>query len=787
MVTLRRKLARDLWHLRGQVLAIVLVAASGVAGVVTARTVHCSLAASQRDYYAAYRFADVFASLRRAPARVAARIAAIPGVDTVADRLVVDVTLDVPGVGAPATGRLVSIPADRRPPLNALHLRQGRAPAPGRPDEVLVSEAFARANGLVPGDRVRAVLNGRREILRVVGVALSPEYVYEIQGTTIFPDSRRFGVLWMSRAAMAAALDMEGAFNDVALALAADASAAEVIARLDRVLAPWGGLGAYDRTDQLSHRFLTNEIEMNAVFGTVVPAVFLAVVAFLLHIVLLRLVGTQRDQIGVLKAFGYGRAAIGRHYLAFALAAAVAGGVLGVALGAVLAGEINRLYQTLYGFPVLAFALRADTVAIGLGASVLAALAGALGAVRRAGALPPAAAMRPEAPARFGAGPPALAGACRRLPPAGRIVVRNLTRRPLRAALAVLGIALAVAIVILGRYFVDAITRVADVQFRSVQREDVAVHARAPLPARARHELARLPGVVHAESLRVVPARLRRAHRARRTALVGLAPESRLRRLVDRDGRAVALPPRGLVLTTELARLLHAGVGDTVGVEVLEGARPARRVRVAGLVDELIGLNAYMDARALGRLLREADSVSTGLLAIDPEAAPALFARLKRLPAVDGVGLRAAQIASFERTIGESLGISTAVMIAFACVIVVAVVYNTARIALSERGRELASLRVLGFTRGEITAILLGEHSILAAAAVPAGCAIGYAMCAWLATAYRWEIFRLPLFIGTATWLFAAGTVLAAALFSGALVRHRLHRLDLVAVLKSRE
>src|SRR5690606_18640757 len=254
-----------------------------------------------------------------------------------------EVTLDVPGLAEPATGRLVSVPERRAPILNDVHLRRGRWIEPGRRDEVVASEAFVEANGLALGDRIGAVLNGRWQALRIVGVGLSPEYVYEMHGTNLFPDNRRFGVLWMSREALGPAFQMEGAFNDVALRLAAGASLDDVIVRVDRLLERWGGLGAYGRADQISHRFLSDEIRQNRVFGTVLPAIFLGVAAFLLHIVLSRLVATQREQIALLKAFGYAPLPIARHYLQLALVPVVVGALVGVGLGLWWAGEINRL------------------------------------------------------------------------------------------------------------------------------------------------------------------------------------------------------------------------------------------------------------------------------------------------------------------------------------------------------------------------------------------------------------------------------------------------------------
>jgi putative ABC transport system permease protein len=784
---LDRKLVRDLLHLRGQVLAIALVVACGVATVVTTRTAYESLVLSRDAYYSRHRFADVFVRLTRAPDALRARLEAIPGVARVETRIVEEVTLDVPGLAEPATGRLVSLPERRPPALNDVYLRRGRRIEPGRRDEVLASEAFADANRLDVGDTIGAVVNGRWERLRIVGVALSPEYVYEIRGTEVFPDNRRFGVLWMSRDALGPAFQMEGAFNDVALGLAPGAIEAEVVARLDRLLERYGGLGAYGRRDQVSHRFLADEIAQNRVSGTVLPAIFLGVAAFLLNLVLARVVAMQRDQIAVLKAFGYPDRTIALHYLAFALVATALGAAAGTGLGLWLGAVVNRAYVQFYRFPVLRYAPGSSVVALAVGASAAAALLGAFGGVRRALALPPAEAMRPEPPAAFHAGWLERLALSRLFRSPGRMILRGVARRPVRAGLSVLGVAFALAIVVVGRYLVDAVALLTDVQFRAVQREDVTVAFREPLPARARHDVAALPGVLRAEPYRVVAARVRLGHRTRRVALLGLERAGELRRLVGADLAPEPVPPAGVVLTARLARILGATPGDAITVEVLEGKRQVREVRVAGLVDELVGLSAYMDRRALNALLGEGATVSGAFLRVDARAAPRLYAALKRMPAVAGSTSRLASLRSFRETFARSLGIFTLVLVAFASVVATAMVYNAARIALSERARDLASLRVLGFTRGEVAGMLLGEQALITGLAVPAGFAVGWAVCRLVAGAYQWELFRLPLVVRPASYAFALGVVGGAAILSGLVVRRRLDRLDLVEVLKARE
>lgn len=782
-----RMLRRDLWHLRGQVIAAALVVACGIATLVATRGTYESLVAAQADYYATYRFADVFAHLKRAPESLAGDVGRIPGVAQVRTRVVMDVTLDVPGLLEPATGRLVAIPGTPAATLNDLHLVRGRWVDPARSDEVIASQAFATANGLEPGARIGAILNGRWRDLLVVGIALSPEYVYEVGKGMLFPDNRRFGVLWMNRDALGPAFSMEGAFNDLALSLSAGAEEAEVIARVDQLLARYGGLSAYGRADQLSHHFLQDELGEINIMTTFIPAIFLAVAAFLLYVVLSRMVAMQRGEIGLLKAFGYADRRVGFHYLAFAVVTSLLGLAAGVPLGYYLGSLLVRIYDEYFHFPHLAFAASPELLLFAAAVSLLAAGIGALTAVRRATALPPAEAMRPEPPAQFQAGLLERAGLARRLPASLRMIVRNVARRPVKASLSVLGIALAVALMVVGRFTLDAANAIMEVQFSSVQHDDVTVLFNEPRGASAALEIGKLPGVVQAEPFRLVPAWLRHDHFAKRIEITGLAPGADLRRLVDKDGRPVPLPAEGLLLGLKTAQILGVRPGDSVRVEVLEGARVAATLPVVNVIDETLGLGAYMDARALARLLREDNSVSGAWLGLDGTRAAEVYAALKRMPAVGGVAVRTALQQSVRDTLDRSFTIMTDILTGFACVIVVGMVYNSVRIALSERGNELASLRVLGFTQREVTFILLGEQGVLTVLALPVGMLLGYWLCWLLVPVFDREMFRLPLVVGKWTFVYPVLTALSAAVVSGLLVARRLRRLDLIAVLKTRE
>ncbi|MBX7102496.1 MAG: FtsX-like permease family protein [Gemmataceae bacterium] len=781
-----RKLLRDLWQVKGQVLAIVLILMCGVTAFVMTRSALVSLEQTRAAYYDRHRFADVFARVKRAPRSLADRVAEIPGVVTVSTRVVQDVTLDVRGLPEPAVGRLISLPEyDAAGDLNTVYLRLGRFPDPARDDEVLASEAFTVANKLEPGDTVSAIINGRKKLLRIVGVALAPEYIFQMRQGDFFPDDKRFAVMWMPRRPLEFAFDLRGAFNDLTLTLAPGAVEKEVLRQLDDLTAEYGGTGAVGRDEQLSHKFVSDEFENLKNISRIAPNIFLGVAAFLLNVVLSRLVTSQREQIAALKAFGYSSLAVGWHYLKFALVI-VALGLVGGMIGGILQGQwMTSLYQKFYRFPILLFHYEPSVFIEATVIALIAAGVGTLGAVRRAVTLPPAEAMRPPSPPRYRATLAERIGLARLLSPGARMVLRNLERKPISAALSILGLGFGSAVLIMGFFIGDAFDWIVDIQFDVMQRQTVSVSFVEPRPGRINHELAHLPGVIAAEPFRAVAAKLRHGPRSKRLAVRGLVGEPRLLRLIDESLHAVALPPEGLVLGDELAKILDVRAGESVSIEVLEGQRPIREVTVSLIVKEIVGANAYMRIDALNRLMGESDAVSGGYLIADSNELPNLYATLKERPALAAAQVKSAMVQNFNDIQQENMRIIRSFYVTFGIIIAVGVVYNAAQVSLAERSRDLASLRVLGFTRGEISAILLGELAVLVLASLPVGQLLGQGLAYMIAKSVESEAIRMPVVIFPATYSVAAIVILASAVASALIVRRKLDKLDLVAVLKT--
>lgn len=787
MRALHRKLLRDLWRLRGQVIAIALVMASGIGVLVMALTTVESLEQTAIAYYERYGFGQVFAHVERAPERLQERLREIPGVRGVETRVVHTAVLDVDGFDEPVIGQLVSVPENREPLLNRLALRQGRMPRLGAPDEAVLTEPFAQAHGLVPGDRLKAVLNGRWRVLTVVGIALSPEYVYAIGPGALMPDDLRFGVLWLGHEALQAAYDLDGAFNDVSLSLLRGADPQAVVERVDRVLEGYGGVGAYARADQLSNWFLMSEIAQHRTLSTILPTVFLAVAAFLTHMVMGRLIAVERSEIGLLKAFGYGHRDIALHYARFVLGIGCVGVLLGWFVGYWLGLYHTRLYADFYHFPFLHFRPSAQSFLVAAGVSLGSALLGALGAVREAAALPPAEAMRPPAPPMFRRTGLSRLRVVEGLDQPTRVLLRQVARWPGRSFITTAGIAMSVAVLVTSMQWLDAINHMVDVYFVDAQGQDLSVGFGEARSSEVTRDLARLPGVLAVEPMRVVAARLHSGRHEEREAVQGLPAQQSLYRVYDARGRALSLPPEGIVISTMLAKMLDVHVGDSITVEVLEGRRPVFPVPVVDTFETYIGSPAYMEIGALDRLMRERPSVTAVHLRLDTLQRAPLFRELKGLPRVSAVTVKDAAVRTFRDTMARTLMIFVSFFIVFACALAFGVTYNAARISLSERGRELATLRVIGFSRAEISYILLGEIALLTFVALPLGCLAGYLLASLIVRAFETELYRVPLVILASTYGWAILIGALATAVSALLVRRRLDRLDLIAVLKTRE
>ena len=787
MQALNKKLLRDLWKIRGQAFAIALVVGSGVAVMVMSLSSLESVKETTAAYYDRYRFGHVFAALERAPRHVVNRIEQIPGVQTVQTRISKLVTLSIANFDEPVIGQINSIPEWGEPLLNLIALQKGRLVAPGNTDEVVVSESFAEAHALNVGDTINAILNGNQRTLKIVGMGLSPEFVYSIGPGALMPDDQRYGVLWMGYDTLAAAFDLEESFNYVSVALLRNTNPKDVIKQLDSILERYGSIGAISRRDQISNWFLENEIKQMRNMAETLPIIFILVAAFLTQMVLARLISIERSEIGLLKAFGYSGLRIGLHYYLMVVVITFFGIFLGWGVGLWL-GLINtKIYAAFFKFPFLFFQPSVSTFAISAFITLAAVLIGTSRAVRNASSLPPAEAMRPPAPPIFKRHTSRENPIFSWLDQPSRIILRQIVRWPLRSLFTCFGIALSVGVLVMSLQWSDSITSIINTYFYKAQRQDVTLMLIDTEHHTVINEVKHLPGVLQTEPARMVSAEFFSGHKFHRGAVSGIPQNALLAPVYDNRKGLVSIPEHGVVVGSALAKKLNVDIGDFMQVKFLDGRRPELSLLIVNVIETYIGMPVYMALDTLNRIMKEPQQVDMVNIMVDANYQNALFKELKNTPKVSAVMVKEGAIKTFENTMAETILIYISFFTMFACALAFGLVYNSTRIALSERGRELATLRVLGFSSMEISYILLGEIALFVLISLPLGCLAGYGLAWMIVTLMENELYRIPVIIFPDSYGISMSIILLAAVVSATIVQSKIKHLNLLEVLKTRE
>jgi len=777
--TLNIKVVRAILGLKSQSITIALVVASGIAMFIASRTAYDSLWDARDIFYSNTLFAEGFASSKPAPEILERRIRNIPGVQDVRLRIVHESVIDFPEEELPSAGKFVSITEG----MNELTITEGRMPVTN--EEVVLSESFARANHLLPGKKLAAILEGKRKFLNVVGIALSSEFVYIFRSSSPLPDPKHFGILWMKKEALEAAFQMQGAFNDVIFTFSKDANRKSTLKLLDHELEGYGGLGAYDREKLPSHSFLRDEFKQLRTTAYAMPMIFLGVAAFLLHIVSTRIISKEREQIATLKAVGYSDLTIALHYVKILTIISSVGAILGILMGIYFGDAMLALYGEYYQFPNLKLLIDPILILQGFGVGMLFGIMGGLFSIRSVLKLNPAQAMRPPIPESFSRVP--LERLMQSLPTQGKMILRNLFQRPVRTILSSLGISTSVMIMVIGTFMYDAVDNMLELQFDLLQRESVTITFFGPVSSDVELEIAKEKSVLFTEGYRLVPIRIRSSSLSKEILLQGLPKGAELRRLIG-EGEKILIPPEtGILLNSQVAGKLGISVGQEIQLEILEGNRKKVNVIVEGIVTEILGQGAYMERKAVSRLLGEGDSFNLLALRTDTKEEATLLRKLKSIPKIGGVNTRAGTLKVFHEMTSRSMLATTLVLLIFASIIAIGVVYNTAMIALSERAFELGSLRILGFKKREVFSILAGELTVETIVALPIGCLTGYFFAYLMFTSVETEGFNVPLNISLTTYGIALLTTIATSIISFIILYFKIKSMDLISILKVRE
>lgn len=790
MRVLTKKILRTVRRNVGQTLAVAAVIMCGTATLIAFTTAHRNLLLSKDTYYAANQFADFEIMLERAPDSVLFKLEEIDGVREVRGRIVEEAKLDLGSGREARTGRIVSMPARRGPVLNNVVVSEGRYFDPSATNEVILSSAFADANELRLGETIQVTVDGRQHALRIVGFGQSPEYIYIIRSIQdMIPAPERFGILWVPEEFAEGALAMQSAANNIVGTVDNPAELDRILDQAETVLETYGVFAKIKSEDQVSNRFISDEIRGLESTTRVIPPVFLGIAALVIAILMNRMVRNERTQIGLLKAYGHSNLAVAMHYIQYAAILGVIGSIAGGLLGQWAADQMMGMYGQFYEFPELRNRFYTDVFLRGSAIAVFFAVAGSWLAARRASRIQPAESMRPEAPRT------ARHSWLERSPRVwsmlsftSKMIARNVSRHPFRAALNAFAVMISCGLLIIGFFMLDGMDYLMRFQFEISQRQDARVNFIVERGQDAVREVARYEHVREAEPQLQYPFEMRNGWYKKDVVIIGLPQGGRLQRLIDSNENEVAVPETGLVLSERLAYDLGAQIGDSITIKPLYGKVDVERaVPVKKIVQQYFGASAYMSLDALSDVLDEEMAVNAVLVRMDRGTERTLTERVRDVPGVATVEIRRDAHENLKETLGQQMAVSSVTTILFAGIIAFSVIYNVTTVSLAERERELASLRILGFSRQEVGRVLYRENFMTGAIGLALGVPFGMLACRGLIEAFNTELYRLPFYIDTSTIFVAIGLTISFIVFANLAVRRKLVRLDLVEVLKSRE
>ena len=792
MPVLHKKIRRDIRQSLGVLLTVIAIIAVGAGSFIALRSAQRILETSKFAYYRNYHFGDFWIDLKKAPLPAVEKIADLPGVARVEPRIVFDVILDLPHVTQPLTGRLVSAPTDGfEDTINGICLVRGSGFSDDREEEIIISEAFAQAHKLDPGDRIGLILNRKQQSFIIAGTAISPEYVYMVRGGgDITPDPEHFGVLYAKRAYVEEILDFKDACNQITGLLAPDfrGNTDELLDRMERILEPYGVFSAIPRSLQASNRFLSDEINGLAATAAILPTIFLLVAALVLNILMNRLAERQRTVIGTLKALGYSNRQVLVHFLTFGIAIGIVGGLAGIGVGISMASGMIELYKTFFQFPNFVFNVYPDLLLIGTSISLLFAVGGTAKGVWSVLKLHPAEAMRQKPPERGGAifleKIPYL---WRRLSFRSHMALRSLFRHPPRTLTGVIASALSSAIIFLTLVMYDSTYFLVDFQFTHIAHSDADISMRDERNLQALLEARSLPGVDYAEPTLAVVCDLQHQWRSRRISIVGLSENHRLITPMQKNLDPIEIPDEGLVMSQKLAEILGVTVGDQLRLTPVRGRRNEIQVTLAGISDSYFGLDCYADQQYLSRLVGEAAAVNSVQLTVDKSKTDRLYRKIKTLPNAQGLTVRADALHNIEKTLTETLSSTLGISFLFAGIIAFGSMLNGSMIEIGDRLREISTFRVLGYSSSKISGIFLRQNLTIYVLGLILAFPLGYGLSLLSAQAYNTELFRMPIVVRPTSIIFTIILTLFFVLFAQFFVYRTIGRLDWLEGTKVKE
>lgn len=778
---LLKNLWREILSFKAQVFSIGIVVGIGIGVYFGFSTTYESLLESRDRFYQSAKLPDLFTRVSKAPNYLLSQIRGIEGTEQVEGRIEQDALISLPKMTEPGVGHFISIPAGQ-PELSQLFLVKGRLP---NPNEILVSEGFFNAQTLKLGDSLFATLNGKQKEFSISGVAVSPEHIIAIQPGSPMPDDLHFAVIWIHQSVLESTLDMRASFNSLALTVKPNSSIERIKTEIDDLLSRYGGTNTYSRDKQISAVYVREELKQLSVQAQSIPIIFFLVAAFILNIVISRLVRTQRTQIATLKAVGHRNITISQYYFTLSFLIVLIGALFGILLGVWIGKNMVELYGYYYHFPILVYKFSFSRLFISILFGFGTAFIGTYSSLKKVFRLQPAEAMRPPAPISYANSWLENRGIFQFLKPQMRMVIRGIATSPFRSIMVGLGVSFSIVLLVLGLFWGDSLETLLMGQYGFRQKETGRIQLTREMQNSVVYQIARLPGVIEAEGYRTVPVEIKFNNERETSSIIGYPPNFKLSEVMDEDFNPIPLPTSGLHIGELLANKLGVQIGDQLDLEVLSSKKPKFTLTVRQIIPSFFENNILTSRKELAQIMQTDDLVNQVLFRSFGDSTE-LYTKLKEIPTVLSVTYKDSAMKVFYDTSAKFLLVFAFIFSLFAGAIAFGISYNNLRVTLSERDWEVSTLMILGFKNSEVFKILISEVFTLVIGFIPLGWVMGYYNAKWLLLKLSMEEFPIPFHVSQFTYFLSAIIVVGATGISFLLIFLRLKKLDLVATLKSR-
>ncbi len=787
MNKLRLMTLRDIKSNKGQYIAVILVVVIGIAMYNATLMSYENLSNSVEYYYEEYNLPHLFVRLNKSSESVVRVAEGVDGVTSARGRLVLDVPMEVPDYEGRVQARVVSVPPSNNDALNKLYLEDGRYVSGSYRDTVLVEKMFMEFHGLEIGSTIYPIVDGKRIELEVGGKAVSPEHIYVIPSAqAMMPDNERFTILFLEHGFMQQLFGYDGMVNEVIVEIKDEDRVEEIKKELEDRLKHYGLISVTERDEEVSYVMMENELNGLESMGSAYPVIFLTIGSIVIYMLLLRLVDNQRLQIGVLMALGFTKRAILFHYLGYALFVGFVGSALGSLAGIKLGGALTRYYLVFFNVPVLQIKTYVSVIIIGILMSVVFCGIAGLNAAKRVLKIAPAEAMRPVAPIEgkkwWGE---------RILPFIGsmkiswRLTFRNMWRNKKRTIFTVSAISMTVGLMISILMMLDSVDYLFEMAFGDALSYDYKVAFTTDVHQDIVNDLSEFEEITYVEPIAEYPFRLKNGWREKNTMIMGIERNSRVYHLSGLNGGRIDVPREGILLTEGLAESLGVKRGDMLTIEALNKPGIERQVTVKGLVEEYMGGSGFMELDVLNGVLQEGSTINNALINLRYNSGN--FVRdIEGMAYVQSVREPDDMVKQYN----EYMGLMYAyigVIITLSCIMGFAIIYNTTTISIMERKRELASLRIMGFTNKKVSELIFNENTAVSVMGLIVGMPLGRFMGVQMLNYVPEDMMSLPLVIFPKTYVLAAVTVALFVILAQMANMRRISRMDLVEVMKSRE